>query len=95
MLEAGMRNIVRGPLPEDSENIIEEKRQNRLRKAFSMATDIGLNDDERYELAQMLPSVDKDSKGSWKNLDPKQLHDLITMMEGFAYIGHILDSRLP
>ena len=89
-----MRNIVRGPLPEDSENIIEEKRQNRLRKAFSMATDIGLNDDERYELAQMLPSVDKDSKGSWKNLDPKQLHDLITMMEGWVFINHMVQAKL-
>jgi hypothetical protein len=43
---------------------------------------LGLTKEERYELAQLLPGVDKDDGGSWKDLNPKQLHDLITMMEG-------------
>lgn len=91
--------IVRGvpsrPSPSQAEeDIIEEKRQNRLRKAFATATDIGLSKTQRHELAQLLPGVDKDDGGSWKDLDPKQLHDLITMMEGWIYIAYLkgLDS---
>jgi hypothetical protein len=76
---------------EQEENVVEEKRQVRLRKAFSLATDLGFTKEQRYELAQMLPGVDKDDGGSWKVLNPKQLHDLITMMEGYVYIRFMLD----
>jgi len=75
-------------------DVIEEKRQVRLRKAFSMATDIGLDDNDRHELAQMLPQVDKDNGGSWKDLNPMQLHDLITMMEGWVFINHMVQAKL-
>lgn len=72
------------------EDLIEEKRMTRLRKAFSLATDLHLTKAQRYELAQMLVGVDKDDGGSWKDLNPKQLHDLITMMEGFIYLSYLL-----
>lgn len=74
------------------EDLIEEKRMNRLRKAFSLATDLHLTKSQRYDLAQMLVGVDKDDGGSWKDLNPKQLHDLITMMEGYIYIKFMIDN---
>lgn len=87
------RQITRGlPHTVRVDDIIEQKRQNRLRKAFATATDLGLTKGDRHELAQMLSSVDKDSGGSWKDLNPVQLHDLITMMEGYVFITHLLDG---
>ena len=74
-------------------DIIEEKRMNRLRKAFSLATDLGLTKAERYDLAQMLVGVDKDDGGSWKDLNPRQLHDLITMLEGYIFVKFVVDNR--
>lgn len=83
--------ITRGApvLSQAEADIIEQKRQNRLRKAFATATDIGLTKDQRHDLAQLLIGVDKDDGGSWKDLDPKQLHDLITMMEGYIMITYL------
>lgn len=92
------RRIIRGaPVPvvniSQGDDLVEQKRQNRLRKAFATATDIGLTRPERHELAQMLSTVDKDSGGSWQQLNPIQLHELINLMEGYIYVKHILDSR--
>lgn len=94
------REIVRGvpaipapPAESVQDDIVEQKRQTRLRKAFATATDLGLTKSERHELAQMLSSVDKDDGGSWKDLNPVQLHDLITMMEGHILIKHLFDER--
>ena len=95
-----MYRVVRGvpvtpPVPEEPEqdDPVEQKRQNRLRKAFATATDLGFTVEMRHELAQMLPSVDKDDGGSWKELNPMQLHDLITMMEGYIFISHLKGER--
>ena len=76
------------------ENAIEEIRQRRFNKAMALKEELGLTKEERYELAQLLPGVDKDDGGSWKDLNPKQLHDLITMMEGWIFISHIFQNRL-
>lgn len=65
----------------------------RYRKAMVLKEELGLSKEERYSLAQMLPSVDKDYGGSWKELDSEQLHDLITMMEGFIWITHLMMQR--
>jgi len=73
---------------------IEEIRQRRFKKAMALKEELGLTKEERHELAQLLPGVDKDDGGSWKDLNPKQLHDLITMMEGFVYLTHIFQNRL-
>lgn len=74
---------------------IEATRRRRFAKAMALAkSDLGMTDEERYELAQMLPGVDKDYGGSWKDLNPKQLHDLITMMEGFIYIAAMVQQRV-
>jgi len=76
------------------ENAIEEIRERRFKKAMALKEELGLTKEERHELAQLLPGVDKDDGGSWKDLNPKQLHDLITMMEGWVYITHIFQNRL-
>ena len=67
--------------------------RNRYRKAMALKEQLGLSNEERYELAQMLPRVDKDSGGSWKELDSDQLHDLITMMEGYIWITYSIMQR--
>lgn len=66
---------------------------NRYRKAMVLKDELGLTNEERYELALMLPTVDKDDGGSWKELDVDQLHDLITMMEGYIWISYMMMQR--
>jgi hypothetical protein len=65
----------------------------RAKKAMTLAKEIGLTDEERYEFARWLPTVDKDTGGSWKELDEVELHDLLTMMEGFVYGMAIFGAR--
>ncbi|NDB65618.1 MAG: hypothetical protein EB168_08130 [Euryarchaeota archaeon] len=55
--------------------------------------ELGMTNEERHELALMLPRVDKDDGGSWKELDEDQLHDLITMMEGYIWISYMMMQR--
>jgi len=68
-------------------------RTNRYRKAMVLKEELGLTTEERHELALMLPRVDKDDGGSWKDLDNDQLHDLITMMEGYIWITYMMMQR--
>lgn len=91
-----MRRIQRG-LTEDQllEQQIEAARERRFLKAMALKSQIGLTDDERHSLAQMLPGVDKDSGGSWKELNPKQLHDLICMLDGYLLIRELISQRPP
>jgi hypothetical protein len=77
----------------DNPDLVEEARRRRFTKAMAMKDAIGLTKDERYSLAQMLPTVDKDFGGSWKDLNPQELHDLITMMEGWIWITHMIGER--
>lgn len=73
----------------------EERRSKRFRKAMALNDDhFQFTKEERYELARMLVGVDTETGGSWKELNSKQLHDLITMMEGYAFINWILSSRV-
>lgn len=78
---------------DEAEEKVEAIRHKRLLKAFAVATEIGLDDDERHELALMIPGVDKDGSGSWKDLNPRELHDLITKMEGYLEVKFLLDNR--
>ena len=61
----------------------------KFTRAMAFAKEIGLSDDMRYELARMIPGVDKDDGGSWKKLDGKQLHDLNCMLDGYVWITHL------
>lgn len=72
---------------------MNDVRSNRYRKAMVLKEELGLSNDERHELALMLPRVDKDGNGSWKDLDDDQLHDLITMMEGYIWISYMMMQR--
>ena len=74
-------------------SVMQDARMKRYRKAMALKDQLGLTNEERYELAQMLPTVDKDYGGSWKELDGDQLHDLITMMEGYIWITYMLMQR--
>ncbi len=65
----------------------------RAKKAHVLADEIGLSADERHELARMLPSIDSDTGGSWKDLDEKQYHDMLTMMEGFLLLTYQMMQR--
>lgn len=71
-----------------------EIREKRFKKAMALKEDLGLTDEERYSLAQMLPATSSEFTGSWKELDQDQLHDLITMMEGYIWITHLMLERM-
>jgi hypothetical protein len=90
-----MRVIKRTPqVSQDEADAIEEVRQRRFLKAMALKEQIGLTTPERYELALIIPGMPDDYDGSWQELNPKQLHDLITMMEGYVYITYLLSQRL-
>lgn len=78
----------------EANEIEEERRSKRFRKAMALNDDhFHFTDEERYDLARMLVGVDTETGGSWKALDSNQLHDLITMMEGYAFINWMLMNR--
>jgi len=70
-----------------------DTRSRRYRKAMALKEQLGFTTEERHDLALMLPRVDKDDGGSWKELDEDQLHDLITMMEGYIWITYMMMQR--
>jgi len=82
-----------GAIPISNKFARTDARERRYRKAMALKEDLGLTREERYSLAQMIPGVDKDYGGSWKELDSDQLHDLITMMEGYIWITHMMMQR--
>lgn len=69
----------------------EQKHRRYLLKAFALADHVGLTKSERRELAAMIGFSES---GSWKELDMKQLHDIMTMLEGFAFVTFIINSRM-
>jgi len=72
---------------------VSDTLERRYRKAMALKEQLHLTTEERHELALMLPRVDKDDGGSWKELDSDQLHDLITMMEGYIWISYMMMQR--
>ena len=58
----------------------------RYAKAMKIKEELKLTTEERHELAKLLPGVTDDHSGSWKDLSEDQLHELLTMMEGYLYI---------
>ena len=75
--------------------IVPKKREQsqRIKRAHVYAMELGLTDEQRYDIARMLPGVDPDGDGSWKNLTPEQEHDLLTMFEGFIWITHLRSQQ--
>jgi hypothetical protein len=58
----------------------------RYAKAMKIKEELKLTTEERHELAKLLPGVKADHSGSWKDLTEEQLHELLTMMEGYLLI---------
>ena len=63
----------------------------RFKKAMAYAKSPGikLTKESRYDLAKMIPGVDSDGSGSWKDLSTDQLDDLINFLEGFVYVSYL------
>lgn len=81
--------VIRRSAPKPAGSWEDPELKHYYKKAMKIKEDLGLTDEQRYELAQLIIGVDKDDGGSWKALDKRQLHDLITMMEGFIYISYL------
>lgn len=64
----------------------KREQSQRIKRAHVYAMELGLTDEQRYAIARMIPGVDPDGDGSWKNLTPEQEHDLLTLIEGYIYI---------
>ena len=67
----------------------------RFKRAMIVAREIGLTKDERHELAQLIPTTDRDFDGSWKRLTEDELEELISLMEGYIYIRYLALMRPP
>lgn len=76
-----------------SDPATDEIVQRRFKKAMALKESIGLSASERHEIAMMIPGLPDGFSGSWKELNSSQLHDLITMMEGYAFISYLLLQR--
>lgn len=87
------RVIVRPQEPEEGGSD-PEKIGRQFRKAMSLADSCGLADDDRYELARLLRGVPDNFDGSWRKLNEEQLHDLLSMLEGYLYINWIVQKKL-
>ncbi len=79
------------PLPAEPD---EATKGRKFRRAMAVAEELGMTDEMRYSLAQMIPGVDKEDGGSWKVLTDKQLHDLLTMLDGYIWLTHLFAQSL-
>lgn len=70
----------------------KREQSQRIKRAHVYAMELGMSDQQRYELALMIPGVDPDDGGSWKNLTPEQEHDLLTMIEGGIYLMAMMNQ---
>lgn len=64
----------------------------RRRKAFQIAQRLGLDRDDRLELARVLLWCDVES---WKDLDDSQIRRILDALEGFALVNYILTVHNP
>jgi hypothetical protein len=63
----------------------------RLRKLYAVAKEIGLTDDERIDLAQMVLRRDITS---WGQLDETQVCRLLDCIEGYQLISELEAQRV-
>lgn len=71
----------------------DSKYRKQFKLAMELKDELGLTDEERHELALMIPGVDKDGNGSWKNLTNEQMHTLLNYLEGALYVAHLRMQR--
>jgi len=72
-----------------------DQKHHLQRKAFAIATDLGLTADERRELAHMLPGTEQNTSGrrSWVTLDQDDLAHLVTWLDGARLVRDLLSMR--
>lgn len=75
----------------DNEITEPDKSRDRRKKAYLMAKEIGLTDDERHALAGYVLRRDATS---WKGLSDNQMTRLLDAMEGFVLIHSLFLQRL-
>jgi hypothetical protein len=63
------------------------------KKAYTIAKQIGLTDEDRRDLALMVPGVDPDTGGSWKALSDYEFARIVDMLEGYLLVAHLLHTR--
>lgn len=61
-----------------------------LRKAFSLAKELGLSDEGRIDLATMLLPV---PVTSWRGLDDEEVGRLLDAMMGYVFCRELLDHH--
>jgi len=61
----------------------------RFKKAMILAKELQLSDEDRYDLARVVPTVDQNGDGSWKDLTQTQLDYLLNMLEGYIFITYM------
>lgn len=71
---------------------VVEGQSDRRRKAYALATDIGLTRDERIALAQIV--IFNEEITSWRQLSDGQMGRLLDALEGYVYVNHMLVDRL-
>ena len=82
-----MRTVTRGGAPEPP----KVDRQAQFYRAMAVAKELGMSQEDRYAMAEMCPSFDRDRMtGSWKELESEQLTELILMLEGFMLMMHLM-----
>lgn len=70
----------------------EDMPEARRRKAYVLAREIGLNRQDRLDLAQYVLRRDV---STWKGLDDEQVTTLLTALEGYQLIRELLLTQLP
>jgi hypothetical protein len=63
------------------------------RKAFTLAREIGLDRQDRIDLARML--LADDDIDTWATISEEQERRLLDALEGFLLITHLLIERNP
>lgn len=69
----------------------DDKSRDRRKKAYAVAREIGLTDEERHALAGYVLRRDATS---WKSLSDSQMTRLLDAMEGFVLIHSLFLQRV-
>lgn len=64
--------------------------ESKRRKAFQLAADLGLDRDDRIELARVLLWRDITS---WGQLSDSQVARILDALEGFTLVAHLLSLK--
>ena len=75
---------------------VGDSRRYLTRYAFALANELGLTDEERRELAMMLPTrMNAHEPVSWAVLDVKELATMVHWLNGATRVYTVLSQRPP